>query len=359
MALDTSYRLLQEHLDLLTGFPKTESGIEIAILKKIFTAEEAEMAIKLGPKPESIDTFCKRTDIEFAKAEEMLEEMAKKGQIFRMRIPDGVHYSASPFAPGIYEYQLNTIDLELAEMMEVFFNETSEEIVTSNDTQVFRILPVDENISNKMEIMPYDRIKELIRAQRSIAVADCICRKEKRIVGEECKHMDEVCLVFSHMAKYYVENGMARFITVDEAVEVLDKSEKDGLVHSPQNAQRPMAICNCCGCCCGILRGITELNIDASKVIRSDFYAVCDAELCSGCEECLERCHVNAITMVDEIADIKREQCIGCGLCVTTCPTESLKLVRKPSEELFEPPTSMGEVFIRMASEKAQLRESK
>ena len=261
-------------------------------------------------------------------------------------------YSASPFAPGIYEYQLNSIDVELAKLMETFFEETTEKIVSANDTQIFRILPVDENISMGMEVMPYDRIKEIIRAQSTIAVADCICRKERRLVGHACSHIDDVCLVFSHMAKYYVDNGMACFITTDEALEVLDRSEKDGLVHSPQNAQRPMAVCNCCGCCCGILRGINELNIPSSQVVRSDFLAVCDRDLCSGCGDCVDRCQVNAIEMSDDLAAVNAEQCIGCGLCVTTCPTEALELVRKNQDEIAPPPASMGEVFVRMVAEK-------
>ena len=226
---EEAYRQLQEHLDQLTGFPKTESGIEIAILKKIFEPEEAAMAVRLQPVPETLEVFCKRTGSEAEVVEEMLERMAKKGQIFRMKRGGEIHYSASPFAPGIYEYQLNNIDVELAELMEKFFEETTKKIVSANDTQIFRILPVDENIAMEMEVMPYDRIKEIIRSQSSIAVADCICRKERRLVGHACSHIDDVCLVFSHMARYYVDNGLARFITTDEALDVLDRSEKDGL----------------------------------------------------------------------------------------------------------------------------------
>ncbi len=350
---DEIYDRLQEHLDRLpVGFPKTESGVEIVILKKIFEPEEAEMAVHLHPLPETVDAFCQRTGIEPKKAEEMLERMADKGQIFRMKRDGEIHYCAASFVPGIWEYQLNKLDKELAEMVERYFDEAMSKAIAKGSIPIFRALPVDENLSMEMEVMPYDRVKEIIRSQRTIALADCICRKEKRLAGHDCNHIDDVCLLFSHMARYYVENGLARFITVDEAIDALDRAEKDGLVHSPQNAQRPMGFCNCCGCCCGILRGITHQNLPPSKVIRADFYCISDPEVCSGCGECKERCQVNAIDLIDDVAVVNRDQCIGCGLCVSTCPTEAMKLISKPPEELSAPPASVGEIFMKLAAEK-------
>lgn len=350
---DIVYERLQEHLDgLPVGFPKTESGVEIEILKKIFEPEEAEMALHLRHVPETLEAFCQRTDIQPKRAEDMLERMAEKGQIFRIRRKGKIYFNAAVFLPGIWEYQLNKLDHELAEMVERFFKEGMGKDFSTGNTPLFRVLPVDEKISTEMEVMPYDRVKDLIRSQKTIALAACICRKEMRLTGHGCKHIDDVCLLFSHVARYYVENGLARFITVDEAIDALDRSEKAGLVHSPQNVRHPMSICNCCGCCCMVLRGITQLKLPASKVVRSDFYCVCDTDACSGCGECTDRCHVHAIELKDEIALVDRNQCIGCGLCVSTCPTEALRLMHKPAEELSALPATVGEIFERLAAEK-------
>lgn len=349
---DTSYRKLQEHLDSLPiGFPKTDSGIEIRILKKIFTPEDAEMAVKLTMLPETVEDFSKRTGMESGEAGEKLEAMAKKGQIFRMKRGENIYYSAAVFVPGIWEYQLKSLDRELAEMFEEFYSSGFEGALKESSTPLFRILPVDENLSPEMEVMPYDQVKDLIRSQRTIAVAECICRKEKRLLGEGCDHLLEVCLLFSHMARFYVENEMARFISVEEALEVLDKAEEDGLVHSPVNTQHIMGLCNCCGCCCGLLRGITQLNMHPSELVRSDFYCVCDSDLCSGCEDCLERCHVNAIT-VDDVAVVDKERCIGCGLCVSTCPTGAMSLVAKSKGVDTPPPSTSAEMLMRIAGER-------
>ena len=353
------YVRLQEHLDgLPVGFPKTPSGVEIAILKRIFQPDEAEMALRLTPLPETTEDFSQRTGLDPVHAGEMLDRMARKGQIFRMRHEGRTLYNAAPFVPGIWEYQLENLDGELAGMVEAYFGHSLGGVISGGKIPLFRTLPVDENLTMEMEVMPYDRVKEIVRSQKTIALANCICRKERRLAGHECNHVDDVCLVFSHMARFYVENGLARFITADEAVDALDRAERDGLVHSPLNAQRPMGMCNCCGCCCGVLRGITQFKLPSSKVIRSDFYCSCDPAACSGCGECVERCQVNAIRVEDEVATVDRGQCIGCGLCVSTCLTGALTLARKPPEEIPALPATAGDVFKELAMGKVRAREA-
>jgi ferredoxin len=261
----------------------------------------------------------------------------------------------------MWEYQLNRLDQPLAEMVERYYEEALGKEISTGHIPIFRVIPVDKAISPlRLEIMAYDRVKELIRSQKTIALTNCICRKERRLIGRGCKHIEDTCLYFSHMARYYIENGLARSITVDEALDVLDRSEKDGLVHSPQNGQRPMFLCNCCGCCCVGLRGITQLKLPASKVTRSDYFCTCDPEACSGCSLCTERCQVNAVKLEDGFARIDRNQCIGCGLCISTCPTEALRLVHKPPEEVSNPPASFGQILVSLAEEKSRRdRESK
>ncbi len=139
---------------------------------------------------------------------------------------------------------------------------------------------------------------------------------------------------------FSINSPIHRAISKEEAYAVLNKAEEAGLVHLTWNVESGhYFICNCCGCCCHVLTSINDLGINASDVINSNYYAEIDPDECIVCNTCVdERCQVGAIEEGDDANHIIREKCIGCGLCVTTCPTESIKLIRKDSEEIIAPP---------------------
>ena len=63
---DTYERLRQRLDDLATGYPATESKIEIRLLERLFTEEEAELYLQLSPfleKPQDVANRLKR-DVE-------------------------------------------------------------------------------------------------------------------------------------------------------------------------------------------------------------------------------------------------------------------------------------------------------
>ena len=122
---------------------------------------------------------------------------------------------------------------------------------------------------------------------------------------------------------------------------MLDETERIGLVHTVSNVARGIGyICNCCGCCCGLLRGINEWGI-AHSVAQANYFAEIDPGTCSGCGVCEERCQVDAVAVgTDGIAVVSREACVGCGLCVTGCPEEAARLHRKPDDEIVPPPAT-------------------
>ncbi len=359
MNSDTVYERLREHLDNLpVGYPKTESGVEIRILKRLFTEEEAEMATHLTYIPETAEQIAQRANWEVEEIKPLLERLADKGLIFRSHKRGITQYRAEWFAIGIYEHQVKNMTKELAEDFEQYLDEAlREELVASADPPQLRVIPVHASLSPTMGVLPYEDAREIVKKQSKIAIAPCICRIEKRALGEECDKPDEVCMIFSTGAYYYIENGYGREITSNEALKILDQAHDVGLVCSPSNDQKGFVICNCCGCCCEILSSLKKIP-KPSSIVASNYFTEVDADSCTGCETCLDRCQMDAITMEGGIATIDLDYCIGCGLCVTTCPSEALALKRKEEPEVIVPPANAFELYREIGEKRIQRKSA-
>ncbi len=349
------YERLREHLDSLpTGYPQTQSGVEIRILKKLFTEEEAEMACQLKPFPESSEQIAQRLSRDPKAVSDLLYRMSQKGLIFRAKRGDIYQYMAIMFVVGIMEYQVNRMDRELCEMIDEYMREGFAQEMIRPPTPQLRVVPVQQSLAGLMEIRPYDELRKIVESQKTIVVADCICRKKSSLMGHPCTKPVENCFVFGAMGEYYVENGMGRRVALEEALEILGKNEEAGLVPSPANAQRVGGMCSCCGCCCGVLKAI-KLHNHPSSLVKSNYFAQVDQDLCSGCETCIGRCQMEAVYLDDDWAAIDLKRCIGCGLCVTTCPAKALSLRPKSPKEHYVPPLKPIDTYIQIAKERGKI----
>jgi len=349
------YQRLREHLDSLpTGYPQTQSGVELRILRKLFNEEEAEMACQLRPFPESSDQIAQRLGRDPKAVSDLLYQMSQKGLILRAKNEDVNQYMATMFVIGIMEFQVNRLDRELCEMIDEYMQERFAQEMIRPKTPQLRVVPVQQSPTGLMEIKPYDELRKIIESQKTIVVADCICRKKSGVLGHPCAKPLESCLFFGVMGKYYIENGIGRRIAAEEALEILRKNEEAGLVPSPANAQRVGGMCSCCGCCCGVLKAI-KLHNHPSSLVKSNYFAQVDQDLCSSCETCMERCQMEAIYMDDDWAAIDLKRCVGCGLCVTTCPSKALSLRPKSPKEHYVPPAKPIDTYIQIAKERGKI----
>ncbi|NIS82994.1 MAG: 4Fe-4S ferredoxin [Anaerolineales bacterium] len=349
------YKDLAHFLDKLPGgYPATESGVELRILRRLFTEEEAAFTLHLSMRPEQVEAIAERAGLDPGLCAERLETMSKKGLIFRQRRSDGPRYSASQFVIGIWEYHVNDLDPGLIADFNEYLPYLFDFEVWRKVPQL-RTIPVVESVQLGREILPYEHAEQLVRERDNIAVAPCICRREHRMVGKGCDRPEETCLILGSAADYYVENGLGRYIDVEEAFGILELAEQSGLVLQPSNSQRIVNICCCCGCCCQVLKSFKRHPAPAS-LVTSPYVVASDPALCVGCGDCVERCQMGAVSLVDEISVIDLERCIGCGLCVTTCTSESLHLVRKPSEQQPEVPRTLARTYVKLARERGVLR---
>ena len=344
------YRQLQERLDKYSvGFPATESGIEISILKRLFSEEDAALFLALSPILEAPESIAERINRPTATIATRLEEMAKKGLVFRLAKNDAVKYGAIPFVHGLFEFQVKRLDKDFAELVKQYFESDFLNAMAQNADGFLRTIPIQQSIDVTQNIAAYDDAVEILKKQKKIVVADCICRKLRATVEEGCGKLMEACFMFGSMAQYYIDHDMGRQVDTEEGIRILTEAQEAGLVTQPATAQNPGGMCNCCGDCCGVLKSLNAFSKPAEMVF-SNYYAQIDEEACVGCESCLDRCQMGALSMNEDAkAEVNRDRCIGCGLCVTTCPSKAIELVLKPENARKIPPVTSGEQMMNMA----------
>jgi len=328
------YERLATRLDQLPqGFPATESGVELEILRKIFEPEEAEMALQVSPLPETAEAISKRLGRPFPQTRAILDDMARKGHIGSFKMGGQQVYRLVPFVVGIYEFQRRErLTKELAELFEEYAPVLSRKI-GGYKPHLTRVIPINMKVKADLSVLQHEDIGQIIAKAKSFRVQDCICRREQGLLGNHCKHTLKSCL------QYSMEDGAFDYfkldgdiITKEEALKIIDQAEKEGLVHTTYNVKEAIGgfLCSCCSCCCGLLRGLKEFH-SPYTLAKSSYLAAINRESCLVCGLCKdERCPMDAIIEEDDGYRVLENRCIGCGVCVITCPSESITLVQRP-----------------------------
>ena len=348
------YRKLQLQLDQYSmGFPATASGIEIKILKKLFTEEAAGLFLQMTPRLETAADIAARLDLPVAETTAKLEGLADRGLLFRLVKEDAARYGAIPFVHGLLEFQVNRLDRELAALVRQYFREGFGEAMNASAAGFLRTIPVQQSIDVTHRIAPYeDAVRILEKNAAKIVVTDCICRKSAGLLDQGCGKPLEVCFMFGSMGQYYLDHDMGRRIELAEAVDLLTAAREAGLVTQPASSQNPGGMCNCCGDCCGPLSALNR-HPKPAEIVFSNYFARVDAAACTGCGLCEERCQMGAVALTaEEQAGIDLDRCIGCGLCVTACPEEALTLEKKQDQGVKIPPANAFDQMVQMAQKR-------
>ena len=367
MNVDTAvFRRLQEHLDNSpVGYPSTESGVEIDLLEKLFTAEEAEIATYLSTlKLEPVKTIHRRLKkgglaMSRDQLQKKLDNMARKGVIliYREGHKERCYKNAGVSAGGIVDFQVDRLTPELVETFSRYHKEQFARAETTGRIGVpqLRTIPVETSVpvSGQYKVSTYDDARYLVEnAPGPLAVANCVCRQTKDIRGESCNHSDirETCLqIGPDHARQYVDMGIGRYVSKGEALDILDKARQAGFILQPENSLNPEAICCCCGDCCGLLSAVKKSPRPAD-MYASNYYVVVNTEVCTGCGTCVKRCQLEARTLVDGKAVVDLDCCIGCGNCVVTCDSGASRLVEK--ETKLVPPKDKDTMFLNILTKK-------
>lgn len=337
--------------------PSTPSGVEIRILKHLFTPDEAKIAVHLNIFLEPLERIYRRVthrhpSITIHEVEAALERLVLKGSILCKEQDRVTRYSYAPFIVGMYEFQVDRMTPDFYEAVDEYTRNEFRAEYTRTGIPQLRVVPIEQSIPLTYHVATYEDMRKTIQTSPGpLGIANCICRQGKDLIGHPCRvtELRETCILFPPMSRYYHTIGRGRFITKETALNRLREAEEAGLVIQPSNAQQPQYLCCCCGDCCAILVS-TKIDAQPAALFATNHYAAVDPASCVGCGTCSQRCQMNAPVLVESTASINLTRCIGCGLCVPTCPSTAITLHRKDHETV--PPPTEDELYVNIMAKK-------
>jgi ferredoxin len=367
---DAAYRSLQQRLDRMpTGAP--DSPAFQRILRLLFTPDEAELAASM-PTMCSMATLVRRTGRPVDTLVPMVDEMARKGLVFDLEHRGERWVSLAPVVIGFFEFTFMRVREdapveELAGLFDeyLFTDGALAHAVFRGSTQIGRSLVREEALpdpaESSVQVLDWERATHIVGAATSIAVGTCPCRQHAELMGHGCGAPTRTCLSFGSGADALVRAGIAEPITPAEGLEILAEAKAAGLAQTADNVQRGVTyMCNCCGCCCGMMQSIRRFGITGS-IVSSNWVAHVDHTMCRGCKKCARACPAQAVTMVDNHgqglrkywAVVDPDACLGCGVCDEVCRFGAHSMVPRQSR-VFTPATTFDRV-VAMAVERGKL----
>ncbi len=361
-----SYVQLQQRLDKAPqGAPASKALFEI--LQVLFTEEEAKYVSLLPINFVTAEKAAKIWKISPNEAEKILDTLAGKGLLLDGCQDDKRSYILAPPMAGFFEFSLMRTDGKfnrkvLSELYYQYLNEEDDFLfsIFATKTPIDRVFVQEETIrpEDYSEVLDYERATKVIETAECITVGECYCRHKMEHMGKACDMPQDVCLTFNGAAKSLAKHGIAKEISKEEAMEILNRVVELGLVQIGDNVQNNVAwICNCCGCCCEAILAYKRLGYNPG--IYSNFKPVLISENCNGCSVCVKKCPVDAIEVSIEesgrkYAVVDYHRCFGCGVCARNCKREAIEMVRR--EELMHTPEDSFERVVRMAIDTGKLQ---
>jgi len=336
---DTLTALLEKLDTLSFGFPKSWLNNDRGLVSKIFDEESAQVFLKMEHGYQTAQIYALKQGISEEEAKKSLDTCCNKGLIFRRHRNNGDEYATFPFVAGFLEWQAKNTNKK-------WLMQTCLYMVTSNFgkrmSQVmpfYRSVPRHPEMVEGSKILPYDNIDLILNRHKRFAVAPCMCRTMYKMKPfNPCNHPIETCIETDDYADFYIETGIGREITREEARQIIMDGEHDGRVINVTNSKEGENICSCCKCGCGMLYLKTKYP-GPSGELWSNYYSHWNEEKCIKCGACYSSCPFGYLK-TDKHGNIiiNTKLCLGCGLCVGKCKTKALTLLQKSEEKIYVPP---------------------
>jgi len=352
------YRKLGKKIDGLTVRAPWNDTL-YRILKELYSAEEAELVVKMPYAPSTLEAIAKATGYDEARLQKLLDGLCSKGLVMDVSMNGRYLYIISPLVIGIFEFTMMRTKGELnsKEWGKLFHEYLSDggtfhgsNFGKKEKVSPLRALPYEETIDpdEYVEILDYEKASAIIENSKKFAIGICSCRHEKLHAGvKECDVPLETCSTFGESTDYLIRHGMAREVSKSEMLDNLARSKELGLVLSADNVKKDISfICHCCGCCCNILLGISRFGYP-NAIVTSNYIAKSDNDICLQCGDCAEACPIDAISYdADENPVIDEKFCMGCGVCALSCDSGALRLVRR-EQRVLHPEDTFERVILQ------------
>ena len=307
-------KMITDRIPIKLGLEKlTADDPEYWGLAAMCTDEMAEIALKMGVrKPRTLKDMVKLTGKDEAYLEDILQKMSVNGVVeYNWENPQHEKQYVLPmFVPGSAEFSnMNSDMLEKNPELGRFFERMSRLPLEKVTPMVppggagigMHVIPVEKAISMENNSVSIEHISHwLDKYNGKYAASPCSCRKSRKTFDEGCADDPaDWCIAVGDMADYVVEtNKGGRYITKEEALEILQKAEDNGFVHQITNIDgedKIFAICNCNVNVCYALR--TSQLFNTPNMSRSAYVAHVDKANCVACGRCVEYCPAGAVTL--------------------------------------------------------------
>jgi len=360
------YRQLGKKIDGLTMRAPWSAAL-FAVLKELYSADDAELIVKMPWGLSKLARLERVTGIPCARLQRQLESMCPRGLVMDVFIDGAYHYAPSPMVIGIFEFTMMRAGAQAdrerwAALFKAYMEESGFYDANFGDGQkvsLMRAVPHDGSIlpDEYVEVLDYEKAASIVDEADRFAIGICSCRHERHHLGEKtCKAPLETCSTFGATSvDFMVRNGLAREVSKTEMLENIARSRALGLVLNADNVQRNVTfMCHCCSDCCNVLRGLTCHGY-TNAVVTSSYIAASDRDLCKGCGTCTRRCPIQAIPRVEDPdprfrkhgrPQVDESLCIGCGVCTVRCKSGAMKL-HKRKQRVLHPETTFERVLLQ------------